>query len=158
MASASIHHNLDPAAFIALLKGSNGAANRKVQTDTNKVLNLARRNCPVDKGPLRASLTGEISAVGDVLIGRVGSNLSYAIHVHEGTGIYAGRGRIYPKNGRFLAWKTKVRYAAATAGGTRVTGTAGRKRTGGDWVFAKSIAGMKGRPFLTDALREVMGS
>lgn len=35
---------------------------------------------------------------------RVGTNVPYARWLQEGTGIYAGRGRIYPKHAKVLAW------------------------------------------------------
>lgn len=54
----------------------------------------AKRNCPVDTGNLRSSITHEV--VGDVCA--IGTNVEYAPYVHQGTGIYAtdGTGRTTP--------------------------------------------------------------
>lgn len=53
----------------------------------------AKAYCPVDTGNLRQSIqsTVEIEESGNV-VGYVGSNLEYAVYVHQGTGIYAREG------------------------------------------------------------------
>lgn len=57
---------------------------------TIRVLEEARRTCPVGKGPsagaLKASLDAEVDERGDRIIGRVFSDLEYAMIVHEGRG------------------------------------------------------------------------
>lgn len=55
------------------------------------VENDAKQRCPVDDGTLRASITHKV----EDQIGVIGSNLEYAVYVHEGTGLYAkdGKGR-----------------------------------------------------------------
>jgi len=57
---------------------------------TIRVLEEARRTCPVGKGPtaglLKASLDAEVDQRGDRIIGRVFSDLEYAMIVHEGRG------------------------------------------------------------------------
>lgn len=98
----------------------------------NRVLSAARRGCPVDQGRLRASLAVEFVTQFGQPIARIGSNLPYAIYVHEGTGVYGPKGTpIVPRNGRYLVFTPK-----------------GSKTK----VFAKSVRGMRGRPFLLDAL------
>ena len=64
----------------------------------------ARKNCPVDQGPLKASITSETEITEEEVIGRVGSNLEYAPYVHNGTGIYAKDG-----NGRKTPWGYTVK-------------------------------------------------
>lgn len=64
----------------------------------------ARKNCPVDQGPLKASITSETETTEEEVIGRVGSNLEYAPYVHNGTGIYAKDG-----NGRKTPWGYEVK-------------------------------------------------
>lgn len=56
----------------------------------------AKQLCPVDQGPLRASITKEIDK--DKLEGRAGTNKEYAPYVCFGTGIHAegGKGRKTP--------------------------------------------------------------
>ena len=98
----------------------------------NRVLSAARRGAPVDRGTLRASLAVEFTRVGDVPVARIGSNLKYAMFVHEGTGLYGpAHTPIVPRNGRYLVF---------TPRGSKTK------------VFAKSVRGMPGRPFLRDAL------
>ena len=48
----------------------------------------AKRNCPVDTGNLRQSITYEV--VDDTCA--IGTNVEYAPYVHQGTGIYAAEG------------------------------------------------------------------
>lgn len=48
------------------------------------VENDAKRICPVDTGRLRASLTHEVEKSGKEIIGRVGTNVEYAIPVEYG--------------------------------------------------------------------------
>ena len=52
----------------------------------------ARERCPVKTGELRRSITHEVKTEGDVIEGKVGSNLDYAPYIHEGTGIYSRSG------------------------------------------------------------------
>lgn len=147
---------INDAALKQLLSGANGPVWRDIQLRSNRVKNLARRLCPADNGRLRASIDVEMrmSRVGPV--GRIGTNVKYAIWVHEGTGIYAGKGRIYPKKaGGVLAWKSnKYRGGGKFSGSTFTrTDSSGKplSRNSG-MMFAKSIKGMKGRPYLRNAL------
>lgn len=64
----------------------------------------AKKNCPVDQGLLRASVTSETVVSTDEITGRVGSNLEHAPYVHNGTGIYAKDG-----NGRKTPWGYTVK-------------------------------------------------
>lgn len=52
------------------------------------VENEAKILCPVDKGPLRASITHEV----DGTQGVVGTNIEYAPYVEYGTGLFAEEG------------------------------------------------------------------
>lgn len=132
-------------ALRALLQGPNGLVWRDIQTRSNRVQNAAKRLCPWDEGRLRASIDVEmrVSRLGP--IGRIGTNVEYAIYVHEGTGIYAGRGLIRPKKaGGVLAWPAKNN-----------SGKGRRRYKGGKtagFAFAKYTKGMRGRPFLRNAL------
>ncbi len=87
----------------------------------------ARKECPVDQGFLRASITHSVQEDGDKLIGTIGSNLEYAPYVHQGTGIYAVNG-----DGRKTPWG----YEAKTG-----------KYKGFHWT-----RGQKPNPFLTRAV------
>lgn len=59
----------------------------------------AKKECPVDMGLLRASITSEVQVDESGITGIIGSNLEYAPYVHNGTGIYAKDG-----NGRKTPW------------------------------------------------------
>lgn len=60
-----------------------------------KVFSDAKKNCPVDDGLLRASISHEVETNGNEVVGYVGSNLDYSVFVHQGTGLYSksGNGR-----------------------------------------------------------------
>lgn len=126
---ASLEIRLNEAALSSLAAQA-GDADLNVRA--NAVLNAARRGAPVDRGQLRASLTIEFSRDANGPFARIGSNLPYAIFVHEGTGIYGPSGQpIKPVRGRFL------RFTPRGASGP---------------VFARQVSGSPGRPFLLEAL------
>jgi hypothetical protein len=56
--------------------------------------NDAKRNCPVDDGQLRASLTHRVLETESTV--EIGTTVEYAPYVHEGTGIHASGGRQTP--------------------------------------------------------------
>ncbi len=110
------------------------AANEDLKVRANRVLNAARRLAPVDRGQLRASLHVEFTNGPAGPIARIGSNLPYALYVHEGTGVFGPRGApIRPVRGRYLVFTPR-----------------GANRP----VFARSVKGMPGRPFLLQALND----
>lgn len=122
------------------------ASQDDLRVRANRVVNAARRLAPVDTGRLRASITQEFSTgYGGAPLVRIGSNLPYAIYVHEGTGVYGPKGqRIFPKHGRFMAWPA-----------INNSGSGRRRYKGGKtamYVFARSTRGHPGRPFLLQAL------
>lgn len=122
---------LDPAA-LARLKSPKGIVAQGLYKRGLRVQAKARSLCPVDTGRLRASITVEIIEKAGYLICRIGTNLSYARAVHNGTGIYGSSGvPITPKNATVLRFKPK----GSTA-----------------FIFRPSSAGTKPRPFLRDAL------
>ena len=135
---------IDQNALKALLDGPQGPVWMDIQKRSNRVLNQARRNAPVDEGRLRASLALEMRSQNGAPVGRVGSNLDYALYVHEGTGVEAGRGYIVPVRARVLRWA-----------GKNNSGTGARRYKAGatgNYVYAKRSRGVKARPFLRDAL------
>lgn len=138
--------SVDAAALRGLLTSPTGPVWRDTQRRANRVLNAARRNAPVDEGRLRGSLSLRMQAgPGGEPIGVVGSNLRYAIFVHEGTGIYAGRGFIRPRRARVMRWPVKNN-----------SGVGRRRFRGGStarYAYATKVRGVKGRPFLRDALQ-----
>lgn len=63
----------------------------------------AKINCPVDQGPLRASISHDVNFNANEITGTIFSSLEYAPYVHQGTGIYAVDG-----GGRKTPWKYEV--------------------------------------------------
>jgi hypothetical protein len=105
----------------------------------NRVVSRARQLVPVDRGQLRGSIAVEFTQSSEGAVARIGSNLPYAIFVHEGTGVFGPRGTpITPKNGQYLVFKPR----SPRPGTTSKSG----------FVFARSVQGMKGTPYLRDAL------
>ncbi len=122
------------------------AAEDDLRVRANRVLNAARRNAPVDEGRLRASIAVEFTTDRDGSpVARIGSNLPYAIFVHEGTGIYGPRGAmIRPRTRQFMRWPVKNN-----------SGSGNRRYSGGStssYAYARETRGVRPRPFLRDAL------
>lgn len=121
---------------------------KDLRVRANRVLNAARRAAPVDQGNLRASIGVEFTVVMGDAVARVGSNLEYAIYVHQGTGIYGPRGApIFPRSGRFMVWAVRNNNYVATGGSRRYSGGATQ-----EFAFARQTKGVRGRPFLIEAL------
>jgi hypothetical protein len=93
----------------------------------------------IDTGLLRASITTNLIVRPDGLAVRVGTNVHYALYVHDGTGLYGPkRALIRPKMGKVLVFRSKI-YGAKK----------------GKWagkVVVRYVRGMKPNPFLQDAL------
>lgn len=120
-------------------------ANRVGRRVTNAAKKIVSADGHVDTGNMRASIDFAIDKTGPhemrVIIG---SSVDYAKYFHTGTGIHGPRGvpivPLRPLNpaGRPSALKFKPK---------------GSK----DFIFRRSVAGMKPDPFLTKALVEVLG-
>jgi hypothetical protein len=136
---------LSPSQFHAVLSNPhNGPAALIMLRAAERVEAEAVRLCPVDNGDLRDSINhGALKRTGNKLVIRVGTDLEYGLYVHEGTGVHGPKGApITPKTKPFLAWESKTN-----------VGAPGSPRFNTAWVYAKSVQGMKPRPFLRDALR-----
>ena len=97
-----------------------------IEMACQKVENKAKDKCPVDDGPLKASIEHKVIPYKGE--GIVGTNEEYAVYVHEGTGIYAKNG-----NGRQTPWTYRT--------------------PDGKYHYTK---GQEANPFLQDALDEEM--
>ena len=120
----------------SVLGGPSGPLYAAVRNQSEALRQRAVRYTPVNKivglgGQLRNSLTVEMSLVNGVPVGRVGAanDVKYAIWVHNGRGPIRARGK---------ALRFEV--------------------PGGRIVYAKSVKGVKGRPFLTRAAGELFGT
>lgn len=132
-----IRVNIEQAKIKKMVSDPKGPVARGVLRISKRVERRAKKLAPVDKGLLRASITTQLTYRGGIPIGRVGTKVKYAIWVHEGTGIYGPRGMlIRPKKAQFLVFRPK--------GSAQI-------------IRAKSVRGMRPRPFLRDALSAVLG-
>jgi hypothetical protein len=107
----------------------------RTKAEIRKALNIsailiqrhARQESPVDKGTLRSSI--HVRYLQDAVV--IAPGVKYAIHVHEGTGVYGPhKAPIRPKRARVLAW-----------------------RSGGRWHFARQVRGVKPNPFMARAAK-----
>ena len=75
---------------------------KNMELATIKVEGTAKKECPVDLGILRTSISSSAGFENDgtEIVGRIGSTLEYAPYVHQGTGIHAKDG-----NGRKTPWR-----------------------------------------------------
>lgn len=130
-----------------MLSGPNGAVYNEMNRKGNAVLREARRLCPKNNGTLAQSLAMEFGKADGSIIVRVGTNVYYGLFVHEGTA-NNGTGYIYPKNFKFLRWPVVNN---SGSGNRRYKAGATQK-----YAYAKRVRGVKARPFLKDALDNVM--
>jgi len=134
-----IVHEMNFGAVQALLTGTNGAVykdmlKRGLLVESRAKANLQSSPSRVDTGRLRGSIRARMITLDGVPASRVGTNVTYALFVHDGTGLYGPRHRyIVPVNKSVLRWKSK-------SGGK------------GGFVFAKRSSGMQPNPFLKNAL------
>jgi hypothetical protein len=141
----SVRHNLHPGTISVLLRSpANGTARDMLRRGV-RVQAAARRNLGgasgrptrIDTGLLRSSIFVKPIVVGNAPGAWIGTEVRYAMWVHDGTGIYGPRGQpIRPVHGRFLVFTPK----------------------GAPFpVFARSVKGMRPNPFLKDALPAARG-
>lgn len=76
----------DAGALRTLFDSTTGPVAKEVERRAIRVEAAAKRLCPVDTGRLRASITHELGKDGEGIVGRVGTNVDYGIHVELGNG------------------------------------------------------------------------
>lgn len=136
MANSKVRHSLNKRDLQALLTSPNGGVakdlfrrGKKVEAKAKK--NLQREPRRIDTGNLRSSINTQLLIVGSKPAVRVGTNVIYAIFVHDGTGVWGPTGTpITPKQAKMLSWKAKS----------------------GKRVYARQVQGMRPNPFLKDAV------
>lgn len=74
-----------------LLKDTDGPLGRHLSQLAARVESAAKAVCPVDTGRLRSSITWRLETESGSLVAYVGTNVEYAIFVHEGTRYMEGR-------------------------------------------------------------------
>lgn len=136
MARAHVRVISNKRALDAIIRSSSGAVAKDLLRRGKKVeakakINLQRAPRRVDTGHLRSSIHTTLLTLNNAPAVRVGTNVFYAIFVHNGTGIYGPRGAtIKPRSAKFLSWKSKS----------------------GKRIYAREVKGMKPNPFLADAI------
>lgn len=124
------------------------AAQKDLRVRSNRVLNAARRGAPVDTGRLRSSLSVQYLFVDGAPAARVGTNVTYARFVHDGTGLYGPKHAVIrPRNGRVMVWATVNNSYRSTGGPRRYKSGSTRSYTA-----ATFVRGQRPQPFLRDAL------
>ena len=74
-----------------LLKATSSPVGRMLARLAAKAETASKARCPVDTGRLRGSINWRIQMEGGQLVAIIGTNVEYAIYVHEGTSRMAGR-------------------------------------------------------------------
>lgn len=135
MSTAEVRVN--DAVIQKMLRSPKGQVARGILKIGKKVERKAKRLVPVDHGVLRNSINTEL-IIRRGPVARIGTKTKYALYVHEGTGLYGPKHMlIRPKHGKVMVFTS-------------------RKTKG--LVFAQSTKGMKGTPYLRDALIAVVGT
>jgi phage gpG-like protein len=141
---------LNEAQMRQLLTSPQGPVWQELHRQGRAVQRTAQILVPTDQGQLKSSIVLEMDTQGGLPIARVGTNVKYAIWVHEGTGIYGPRKTpIRPRSARLLKWPIKNQ-----------SGKGARRYKGGktaNFAFAKQVKGMRPRPFLRVALERITG-
>jgi phage gpG-like protein len=135
--TTKVHHKSNPRVLAAYLASPTGPVAKDLFRRGKKVESKAKKNLTdrsprrVDTGRLRSSITTQLLSASGKPIVRVGTNVFYALWIHDGTGIYGPKGTyIYAKRAKYMSWKTK----------------------GGKRVYVVKTRGMKPNPFLKDAV------
>lgn len=147
-----VRHQLDREAIHRLLTSPQGGVAKdmfrrglRVETKAKQLLQSDPRR--VDTGRLRASINTQAYTVNGKPVVGVGTNVEYAVYVHDGTGLYGPRGQmIVPVSKQVLRWKTRGRGQAAK-----------RKAGTGGYTFSMRSSGMRPNPFLKNALPAARG-
>lgn len=129
--AVSVRIEINGSALNRLLRSPGGPVARDMLKRGQKVRTAARRRINSRTGELARSIEVDIVIVGRTAGARIGTELSYARFVHDGTGIYGpSRRPIRPRRGKALAFQ----------------GTTGQ-------VVVASSQGQRGTHFLRNALR-----
>lgn len=139
MATVTWTDRLDLGALRALLSAPQGGLARDMFRRGLKVETQAKRNLAgvggprrIDTGRLRASIHTTMVMRNGLPAALVGTNVKYAIYVHEGTGLFGPRHMmIRPKRAKLLRFRPK-----------------GSRR----YIYVRQVRGMQRNRFLLNAL------
>jgi HK97 gp10 family phage protein len=79
-----------------LFESPSGEVAKDLQRRALQVDRAAKRNCPVDTGRLRSSITNEIGTDAQGLVATIGTNVEYAPYVELGTSKMAAQPFLLP--------------------------------------------------------------
>jgi hypothetical protein len=131
---------MNEAGLHELLDAEDGPVGRDLTRRTLAVEARAVALCPVDEGRLRSSIDHEVGRDRDGLFGRVGTNVSYALAVERGSGLF----------------EVSVPGVAASASkGRRIEARDGgmlRFEIDGEVFYRRSVKGQRPQPFLRPSL------
>ena len=146
--TAHVTHVFNEAQFQFLIASPLGGVAKDLIKRGAKVETRAKRNLGggtgtgpkrVNTGLLRATIRSQLVKHPQGLAVKVGTGVYYARWVHDGTGIYGPRhAKITPKTAKALVFRSKI-YGA-------------KKGKFAGKVVVASVKGMRGNPFLADAL------
>jgi hypothetical protein len=125
---ARVRVNINQAAINRLVTNPASPVVRQMNTIGAAVAAVAQINAPVDTGRLRQSVQHELIPRPPELTARISVPVNYAAAVHN------GREEVRPRRKKAL-----------------------RFRVGGKVVYATRARAVAGRPFLTDAVKQVTG-
>ncbi len=147
------------------------AARRVIMQESVKSMNHAmqtlqrevQERTPFRTGHLRRSIAFHVEGREDMIVGMLGTTLSYAPFLEYGTGLYGPLNHwIYPTHAKALRWPAGGS-ASLFRGGSRTSGSAGpgftlagRQRSGAaganaGFIFAKRVRGIRPRRFFRDS-------
>jgi HK97 gp10 family phage protein len=86
----------DEAGLDELFSSADGPAGKFLKRCTTKVTRRAKQLVRVDTGRLRSSINDEIGHEGGDLVGRIGTDVEYAIHQEFGTAHMAAQPYLRP--------------------------------------------------------------
>lgn len=175
MAGATVRLDLAEGKLREALTGPAGLAYRYVTTLTNDIRNRAVLHTPVDTGRLRGSLTQAsavtVTADGWKVEGRVGTDVEYAVYVHEGltdrdVHVSEHTVRAHVIKAHNVAARTQLGYSVPAKGnraayevsahGVRAHRVAARTQLSHTVpAHTRHQHARKGRPFLWQAMEEV---
>lgn len=115
----------------------------------DKVRNVARRRVHSDTNALARSLHVIVGSAPGFVWADIGTPLHYGLWHHEGTGIYGRGSPIVPVRASVLRFRPGRKGASAREKARHLASP---------FVYRNSVAGQPGNPFLTSALRDVVGS
>lgn len=126
----------------------------RVTSIGNKVQGVARRRAPRKTGKMAASIHVTVLASPGFVYADITAGTTYAVWRHEGTGVFAGRPPLTPKRGRYMRFqRTRNIGPLLPQGGFR---RGPRKPSA--VVYARSVRGQPGSPFLVSAITDVCGA